>query len=186
MKLAITGGTGFVGRHLAGRLLRAGHEVVLLSRRPPRPLDPFSVLAGAPARRFSDADVSCPDDRPGPCGEAAAEGNRTAAPDRIEPRQVTVVQADVSDLRALEEAFAGCAAVAHCAGINREIDGQTYRKVHIEGTRNVVRAAQRTGIVKIALVSFLRARAHCGSPYHESKWKSEEIVRASELDYTIQ
>ena len=34
-------------------------------------------------------------------------------------------------------------------------------------------------------MSFLRARPDCGSPYHESKWAAEEIVRASGLDYTI-
>ena len=34
-------------------------------------------------------------------------------------------------------------------------------------------------------MSFLRARPACGSPYHESKWAAEEIVRASGLDYTI-
>ena len=34
-------------------------------------------------------------------------------------------------------------------------------------------------------MSFLRARPHCGSPYHESKWAAEEAVRASGLDYTI-
>lgn len=32
MRVAITGGTGFVGRHLARRLLAEGHEVVLISR----------------------------------------------------------------------------------------------------------------------------------------------------------
>jgi NADH dehydrogenase len=35
------------------------------------------------------------------------------------------------------------------------------------------------------MLSFLRARPDCGSPYHESKWAAEEIVRASGLDYTI-
>ena len=32
MKIAITGGTGFVGRHLARSLIRDGHEVVLIAR----------------------------------------------------------------------------------------------------------------------------------------------------------
>src|SRR5688572_3485054 len=35
------------------------------------------------------------------------------------------------------------------------------------------------------MVSFLRARPDCRSPYHESKWEAEEIIRASGLDYTI-
>ncbi len=95
------------------------------------------------------------------------------------------VAGDLSDPAALAEAFAGCDAVAHCAGINREIGRQTYRKVHIEATRKVVGAAQQAGVRKILLMSFLRARPDCGSPYHESKWAAEEIVRASGLDYTI-
>jgi uncharacterized protein YbjT (DUF2867 family) len=32
MKIAVTGGTGFVGSHLAGRLAEEGHEVTLLAR----------------------------------------------------------------------------------------------------------------------------------------------------------
>lgn len=85
----------------------------------------------------------------------------------------------------LANAFAGCRAVAHCAGINREIGEQSYQRVHIDATRNVVEAARRAGVEKIVLMSFLRARPDCGSPYHESKWAAEEIVRASGLDYTI-
>ena len=57
--------------------------------------------------------------------------------------------------------------------------------MHIAGTRNVVEAARRVGVKKIALMSFLRARPNCGSPYHESKWAAEEIIRNSGLDYTI-
>lgn len=33
MKIAIAGGTGFVGTHLAKRLASQGHEVVLLARK---------------------------------------------------------------------------------------------------------------------------------------------------------
>lgn len=144
MKIAITGGTGFVGGHLANRALADGHDVVLLSR---------------------------------------TANQQSAQPN--DPRRVTRVSSDLSDVDALAAAFKGCEAVAHCAGINREIGSQTYARVHVEATRNVVEAAKRTGVRRIALMSFLRARPNCGSPYHESKWAAEEIIRNCGLDYTI-
>jgi nucleoside-diphosphate-sugar epimerase len=139
MKIAITGGTGFVGGHLAEALVTAGHKVVLLSRK--RRTAPIS--------------------------------------------QAIVVPIGLCDIDALASAFAGCDAVAHCAGINREVDTQTYAEVHVEGTRRVVEAAKRAGVGKIVFVSFLRARPECGSPYHESKFAAEEIIRASGIDYTV-
>ena len=144
MRIAITGGTGFVGRNLARALVGGGHEVALIARGRDQTDPAIRVL---PRARFH------------PLGLA-----RVAE---------------------LERAFAGCVAVAHCAGINREIAGQTYRKVHVEGTRNVVEAARRAGVKRIALISFLRARPNCGSGYHESKWQAEEIVRHSGLDFTV-
>ena len=57
--------------------------------------------------------------------------------------------------------------------------------MHIAGTANVVAAARRAGAGKLVLLSFLRARPGCGSPYHESKWAAEELVRRSGLDYTV-
>ncbi|WP_374459143.1 NAD(P)H-binding protein [Microbacterium sp.] len=124
MKVAITGGSGFVGRALADRL----EEPVVISRR-----------SGT----------------------------------------------DITDVDALTAAFAGCDAVAHCAGINREIGDQTFRRVHVEGTAAVVEAARRAGVRRLVMVSFLRARPDCGSGYHESKWEAEEIVRGSGLPHTI-
>jgi uncharacterized protein YbjT (DUF2867 family) len=120
MKIAITGGTGFVGRHVADRLRRGGHEVVAIGR---------------------DDDV--------------------------------------------DRAVIGCAAVVHCAGINRELGDQTYRSVHVGYTRHVVQAARAAGVERIAMLSFLRARPDCGSGYHESKWAAEEIIRGSGLDWIV-
>jgi uncharacterized protein YbjT (DUF2867 family) len=144
MKIAITGASGFVGRHLARQLAAEGHDLVLLARGVDR-RDPSAV--DLPHARF--------------------------------------VQAGLSDAAALEQAFAGCDSVAHCARINREIGRQTFQNVHVIGTRNVVDAARHAGVKKVALMSFLRARPNCGSSYHESKWAAEEIIRNSGPDYTI-
>lgn len=97
----------------------------------------------------------------------------------------TWVAADIGDEAALTRAFVGCDAVIHCAGINLERGSQTFDAVHVRGTAAVVRAAQTAHVSRIALVSFLRARPACGSAYHESKWAAEEVVRGSELSYTV-
>jgi uncharacterized protein YbjT (DUF2867 family) len=143
MKIAVTGGNGFIGKHLAHSLTLEGHEVVLVGRRKN--------------------------------ARSEAGGNKALA----------FVSSDLSDPEVLRHAFSDCEAVAHCAGINREIGDQTFRKVHVEGTQNVVEAAKQARVKRIALMSFLRARPNCGSPYHESKWAAEELVRNSGLNYTI-
>ena len=114
-----------------------------------------------------------------------SEGHELVLISRRRGKDDRIFANDLSDAGALRELFRDCKAVAHCAGINREIGNQTYQRVHVEGTRNVVEAAKAAGVEKIVLMSFLRARANCGSPYHESKWEAEEIVRNSGLDYTI-
>jgi uncharacterized protein YbjT (DUF2867 family) len=97
----------------------------------------------------------------------------------------SLIRAGLEDASALARAFAGCEAVVHCAGINRELGEQTYERVHVQGTRHVVAAAREAGVRKLVLLSFLRARPDCGSAYHESKWAAEEMVRSSGLDYSI-
>ena len=149
MRVAITGGTGFVGWHLAERFLSDGHEVVLISR---SAHEKVSLLMPKAREKW---------------------GSR-----------LRTFRSDLAD-PTLARAFRDCEAVAHCAGINCEIGSQTFQRIHVEGTQNVVAAAKRAGVRRIALMSFLRARPDCGSPYHESKWAAEEIVRNSGLDYTI-
>nr|WP_280680375.1 NAD(P)H-binding protein [Cryobacterium sp. CG_9.6] len=126
MRVAITGGSGFVGSHLAERF--PASDVSIVSRRSGTPVD---------------------------------------------------------DVDGLTRSFEGCDVVVHCAGINREIGAQTFDRVHVQGTAGVIEAARRAGVRKIVMLSFLRARPGSGSPYHESKWAAEEMIRSSGLDYTI-
>lgn len=114
-----------------------------------------------------------------------ARGKDDTVPELLEHDDVEFVPASVSDRATLADAFENCSAVAHLAGINLERGAQTYERVHVRGTRNVVEAATDAGVSKVLLSSFLRARPNCGSAYHESKWQAETIVRQSDLDYTI-
>jgi len=145
-RIAVTGGTGFVGHHLARDLVARGCDVVLVAR-------------GV-------------DTRPAAQEARALPGTTTVA-------------ASIDDVDLLRRAFAGCDAVAHLAGINTERGEQTYQRVHVAGTRNVVDAAEAAGVARLALLSFLRARPASGSGYHDSKWEAEEIVRGSSLGWTV-
>ena len=142
MKIAITGGTGFIGRHLAKDLIARGHEIVVIAR-----------------------------------------GQYTRNTQPIEG--ATFVSADVNDTARLTEAFRGCDAVVHCAGTSVETKSQTYESLHVEGTRSAVTAAETAGVKKFVLVSYLSVRPNVNSEYHTTKWRGEEIVRASKLNYTI-
>jgi NADH dehydrogenase len=146
MRVAITGGTGFVGGHLAARLSQQGHQVVLVAR-------------GVDQRPWARQVLQLP--------------------------HATLVPVGIDDADGLARAFAGCQAVAHCAGINRQLGRQTYQAVHVQGTANVVRAAEHAGVRRLALLSFLRARPDGGSAYHQSKWAAEELVRACSLEWTV-
>lgn len=60
MRVAVTGGTGFVGSHTVAALVRHGHEVRVLARRPeavPEVLGPLGVAAEAVRGDVTDADT---------------------------------------------------------------------------------------------------------------------------------
>jgi uncharacterized protein YbjT (DUF2867 family) len=59
MRIAITGGTGFVGRHLADRLRAGGHEVVVISRRTRHGLGSSAADGLTESFRGCDAIVHC-------------------------------------------------------------------------------------------------------------------------------
>lgn len=114
-----------------------------------------------------------------------SRGLRQGPPDLLACSRVTRVSCGVSSPALLAEALQGCDTVIHAAGINREKGEQTFRAVHVEGTRNVLAACRQNRVERLVLVSYLRARPGTGSPYHQTKWEAEELVRQSGLDYTI-
>lgn len=98
---------------------------------------------------------------------------------------VTAVQADVLNASTLAPAFKGADAVIHLVGIISEAGPSNFTNVHVNGTRNVVAAAQQSGLNRFIHMSALGTRPAAVSRYHQTKWAAEEIVRQSGLGYTI-
>ncbi len=98
-----------------------------------------------------------------------------------------VTPGDVTDPESVDNAIQGTNAVVHLAGIVREfpVRGLTFERIHVKATRNVVKAARRWEIGRIVHVSAVGARAGEPGVFFDSKGRGEEIVRNSELRWTI-
>lgn len=96
--LFLTGGSGFIGSHVAREFLAYGWHVRALVRRP---------------------------DRPG-----------------LLPAEAEVVPGDLIGAAIPRRALEGCAAVVHCAGTTRARNLEEFRRVNVEGTAALARAAR--------------------------------------------
>ncbi len=142
-RVAVTGGTGYVGTAVCRAIRAKGHMVTAVSRtKKPRPI----IDTGG----------------------------------TIEFRSASVLDPD-----ALAAAFGQATTVVHLVGIIVETKGQTFEKVHVEGTRNAIEAAKKVGATRFIHMSALGAGRDKPARYHRTKAEAEDLVRASGLEWTI-
>jgi uncharacterized protein YbjT (DUF2867 family)/membrane protease YdiL (CAAX protease family) len=138
MRIAVAGGTGFVGRHVVEALQGRGHTVLALAR-----------------------------------------GGRAT------PAGAVLVRCDLAREAVPAGALRGCDAVVSLAGIKRAEGTQTFEAVHVEGTRRLLEGCREAGVRRVVHLSVVCSRPDAASPYHDTKWRAEELVRASGLDVTV-
>lgn len=97
------------------------------------------------------------------------------------------VEGDVTKLESFEKSLEGCQAVINLVGIIREfpLKGITFEKLHVRATANMLAATQSAGIRRYVQMSALGTRPDARSNYHISKYRAEELVRSSSLEWTI-
>lgn len=100
------------------------------------------------------------------------------------PHGVNAVVGNVADAATIAGVADGCDVVLHLTAIVHEHGNQTFERVNVEGTRNVVREAERAGVKKFVYVSSLGADRG-QSPYHQSKRQAESIVRRFTGAWTV-
>ncbi|MFL5329719.1 MAG: NAD-dependent epimerase/dehydratase family protein [Gemmataceae bacterium] len=170
MRAAVTGASGFVGRHLVAELLRTSTEVTAVVRQ----TSDTSRLTGARivvGYGSSSSSVLPPSGPLPPCGGGigwGVEPSRASTPRTIPPPQggrgpeirgagqqsgVTVQEQEA--IERLSAAFTGCDIVYHLAGaVDFGSEWERFRQVNVTGTRNVIAAAQAAGVRRIV---------HCSS-----------------------
>jgi uncharacterized protein YbjT (DUF2867 family) len=96
---------------------------------------------------------------------------------------------DVADAITLTaQMFSEADAIIHLVGIIQEVrgKGQTFQRIHVEGTRNVVDEALRAGFDgRFVYMSAIGASMSSPSQYSQTKYQAERIVTGSKLPYTI-
>lgn len=128
------------------------------------------------------------------CAELADRGHEVTAMSRSEPDDplpdgVTHATGDVTRYDSIESVVDGHEAVVNLVALSplfRPSGGEeTHFSVHLEGTRYLVAAAEETGVDRFLQQSALGADPNGPTHYIRAKGRAEEVVRDSNLDWTI-
>ena len=97
-----------------------------------------------------------------------------------------ITTGEVSSATAVAETVRDCDAVIYNVGILREDRrrGITFEALQFEGVERCVRAARANGVQRFVLMSANGVKKG-GTAYQDTKFRAEEVVRNSGLDWTI-
>jgi uncharacterized protein YbjT (DUF2867 family) len=127
------------------------------------------------------------------CDELAERGHDVTALSRdpdptVFEENVSTVVGDVTAYDSMVEQFAGQDAVVNLVALSplfQPPSGTSHREVHLQGTENVVRAAEEHSVKRFVQMSALGADPDGDTAYIRTKGRAEEVVRDSTLDWTI-
>lgn len=143
MKVAVFGGTGFLGSYLVDELIRQDHQPALLVR---------------------------------PGSES-----------KIRHRErCTSVSGDISNTQAIRSTLYGCDAAIYAIGILREAPrrGITFEEMHFQGAKRAINWALEEGVKRFILTSANGVKPD-GTAYQATKFKAEQYLKTTRLDWTI-
>lgn len=103
------------------------------------------------------------------------------------PRGVPVEAAisSMNDPRGLRAALVGVEMVYHLAGVHWEDPAPNLRSTEVEGTRQLLEAAQDAGVERLVYLSQIGADQLSAYPLLRAKGLAEDLVRHSPIPFTI-
>jgi uncharacterized protein YbjT (DUF2867 family) len=105
---------------------------------------------------------------------------------RLEHWGAELVEGDVTEPESLRRAADGAETVVHLVAIRQGSD-EEFRRVMIEGLRNVLAAAEQAGVKRFVHMSALGTTSETRDlvPYYGAKWENEQDVKTSGMPYVI-
>ena len=97
-----------------------------------------------------------------------------------------LVEGDLTDPASVRRAVEGCDAIVHLVAI-RQGREELFRRVMVNGTRDLLAAAKDAGVGRLVHMSALGTSEATKDlvPYYGAKWESEQLVRTSGLAFVI-
>jgi NADH dehydrogenase len=97
-----------------------------------------------------------------------------------------LVEGDMTDPKSLRRGVAGCDAVIHLVAI-RQGREESFRRVMVDGTRDLLAAAREVGVRRFVHMSALGTSEATKDlvPYYRAKWDSEQLVQAEGIPSVI-
>ncbi len=102
--------------------------------------------------------------------------------------QVEFAQGDTTQAATLAAALQGVDTVVHAAFItadHKQSNGNHYYETNVQGTANLIKAAQAAGVTRIIEMSGLGTRPDKPGTYMQGRYQAEHMLKESGLDWTI-
>jgi len=96
----------------------------------------------------------------------------------------TIISHDLSE-KYLASRLKGCSVLLHLIGKGKQTIDSDYEKINVCLTKNAVNLCKKAGIKKIIYISGLGVHKNTTFGYFISKYKAEQEIITSGLDYTI-
>ncbi len=96
-----------------------------------------------------------------------------------------LIHGDIADPTSLMGLTAGVTACINTLGLIREAAGQTFKKIHVDATRDLVNACRESGVKRFIQVSAIGVSDEGKAAYQRTKYEGEQIVKKSDLEWTI-
>jgi NADH dehydrogenase len=105
---------------------------------------------------------------------------------RLEAWGVSAVAGDMTDSVSLRRAVDGCDTVVHLVAV-RQGSEETFRRVMVDGTRDLLTASRDAGVTRFVYMSALGTSEQTKDlvPYYRAKWDCEQLVHGSGIAFVI-